>query len=205
MKIRNFEPHDLEDAYEVFRDAFHHIEWPIIDHASPKLIKDIILMAHRFGTRSFVLEIDDKVRGLLIVSKGISLGSVSAALRDALTISLKILRGDYAADELAVKHLINHLVFGPLIIFLHPIPDAEIVLFCIHSKFRGKGYGRKMVNLFFDYAKPAKNIYVVTNSVLDWPFYEKVGFRRIKEWKEYACRYSMPRKKVMTYLYHMRR
>ena len=100
-----------------------------------------------------------------------------------------------------MKHLMIRSL-GSLLIFLYrPVPDAEISLFCIHSRSRRRGHGRRMVNSFLDSVRRAKNIYVVTHSVSDWQFYERFGFKRVKEWREYSFRYSIPNQRVMAYLY----
>ena len=48
--VRQFEPErDLDGVYKAFVDGFHHILWPIIDHADRWMVEDLILNAHRMG------------------------------------------------------------------------------------------------------------------------------------------------------------
>ena len=65
-QIRPFDPErDMEGARKAFVSGFHHILWPLIDHADG-LVEDIILTFHNMGVASFVAEAEGEARGILI-------------------------------------------------------------------------------------------------------------------------------------------
>ena len=65
--VRRFQPaRDLEAARHCFSSGFHHILWPIIDEAEPRLVEDLILAMSGAGDCTLVAEEGGEARGILV-------------------------------------------------------------------------------------------------------------------------------------------
>ena len=58
--------------------------------------------------------------------------------------------------------------------------EGEISILILNSKYRGKGIGKKMLSLVFEYAKNdnMKNIQILTDESCNFKFYEACGCKR---------------------------
>lgn len=61
--------------------------------------------------------------------------------------------------------------------------EGEISILILNSKYRGKGIGKKMLSLVFEYAKNdnMKNIQILTDESCNFKFYEACGCKKVYE------------------------
>jgi ribosomal protein S18 acetylase RimI-like enzyme len=61
-----------------------------------------------------------------------------------------------------------------------PKSDAEVTLFVVDSKYRGRGIGKALMDRFIDTAreKGVRVIMLYTGPMNNWRFYERYGFKR---------------------------
>lgn len=206
MQIREFKPSDIEEVNDVYCDSFYSTQWPVIEHASPDLTKDIVLMFSSWGISSLVAEIDGKVAGILIGAESPTLRWDLNCLKGILKFALKFLSGRYKCNWLGRKHFLTILEYFIVSGFhIRPIPDAQVLLLCVHSKYRGKGIASDLMNAYFDFIKGfdanIKSIALCTCTAMTWQFYEAFGYKRVSEWKEHAFRYSLSDEEVTSFLY----
>jgi ribosomal protein S18 acetylase RimI-like enzyme len=182
--------------------SFNHINWPIVNEAAPQLIKDMILFLHHIGSKTLVAEVDGKARGVLV---GLLRPRLAAAGR-ALAASARMLRrwiaGRYRLSSLAKKHLFQ-LFWGSFpYIYFAPSSEAETLLLMSHKEYRG-GIGRALMDAWIAEVRSSGscNATVGTDSTLSWDFYERYGYRRIKEFDYTAYKCSLPTEKVTGYIY----
>jgi ribosomal protein S18 acetylase RimI-like enzyme len=204
--IREFCPSsDLDDAYECYVSSFYHVQWPIIDEASPQFLKDIILLYHHIGSKTFVAEVEGRVRGVLVGSFRSDLDTAGRALVAAVKMLLHMIAGRYQLSALAKKHLFQLFRGFLLYIYLHPHnSDAETLLLVSHKEYRG-GIGRALMDAWIREVRSNgfQTATVGTDSVLSWDFYERYGYRRVREFDYTAYKYSLPTEKVKGYIYLM--
>lgn len=55
--------------------------------------------------------------------------------------------------------------------------DSEVQLFVVDAAYRGQGLGRSLLGRFVDHlrAENKRTVYLYTNMVSNWRFYEKYG------------------------------
>jgi ribosomal protein S18 acetylase RimI-like enzyme len=82
--------------------------------------------------------------------------------------------------------------------------DGEIMLFVVASEYRGHGIGKTLINNVLSYAKTnnLKSIFLATDPMCNWAFYEKIGFSRYSEFYDNALSILM-KKRANTYIYYM--
>lgn len=61
--------------------------------------------------------------------------------------------------------------------------DSEVELFVVDADYRGRGIGRSLVDHFVEHLREAnkRTLYLYTNMVSNWRFYERYGFVKYKE------------------------
>lgn len=62
--------------------------------------------------------------------------------------------------------------------------DGEILLFVVDAAYRGHGIGKTLMGHFLEYAKQnkLKNVFLATDPLCNWVFYEKIGFVKFGEY-----------------------
>jgi GNAT superfamily N-acetyltransferase len=202
--IREFRPSsDLNDAYECFVSSFHHVQWPIIDEANSQLIKDIILLDHHIGSKTFVAEVEGRVRGVLIGSFRSDLDTTGRALVASTRMLCRWIAGRYHLSALAKKHLFQLFRSFLPYFYLHPHnSDAETLLLMSHKEYRG-GIGRALMDAWVTEIRSygCETATVGTDSTLSWDFYERYGYRRVREFDYTAYKHSLSKEKVKGYIY----
>jgi len=193
---------DLDDAYECFVSSFYQIDWPIIDGAAPQLIKDIFLFLHHIGSKTFVAEADGRARGVLVGLLQPRLATAGRALAASTRMLFRWIAGRYQLSALAKKHLFQLFLGALPYIYLDPSSEAETLLLMSHKEYRG-GIGRALMDAWIAEVRSsgANNASVGTDSILSWDFYEKYGYRRVREFNYTAYKHSLPKEKVKGYIY----
>jgi len=61
--------------------------------------------------------------------------------------------------------------------------DSEVESFVVDAAYRGQGIGRSLVDHFVEHLRKAnkRTLYLYTNMVSNWKFYEKYGFLKDRE------------------------
>jgi GNAT superfamily N-acetyltransferase len=206
--VRAFQPErDLDGVYKAFVEGFHHILWPMIDHAHRSMVDDLVLTGHRMGVSTFVAEADGEARGVLV-------GACPSEPREFMRI-VRLFNayiwywffgeGRGKARPLARAHARRMLLGYAPHVYLHPMsPSTETLLLTSQSDYRG-GIGRAMMDAWV--AESRSRGYgrttVGTDTKLSWDFYERYGFRRVREFKMSAYHYSLPDDDVTGIIYSL--
>lgn len=197
---------DLDDAHQVFVSGFHHLFWPIMDEADPKLCRDLVKVCATIGSRSFAAEVDGRVVGILLGAAMPKWRYLRTGLMYAVFgFGHRAFWNKYNMSPFAKKHLRQLGVGYSPHVYKHPPvwPWAEIIVFAIDEHFRGKGIGIKLMDAFLDQVRQ-KNIpkaTVSTDTEMSWEFYEKYGFKRIVTFSLSAYKLILPEKKPEGYIY----
>ncbi|MBN1290049.1 MAG: GNAT family N-acetyltransferase [Actinobacteria bacterium] len=207
-EIRKFNARrDIEGAYKAFADGFRRNSWPLIDQAEPAMLKDAILDWAELSDVSLVAEADGKACAILLGSfprEGSRISRIFGSLRlEAGQIS-RVLAGRYEMTPLA-RSAFRHQLIGDLIYVYHtPKSPAEILLLSSQNEYRG-GIGRALMDAWV--AEVRRRGYsetvVGTDSTLSYGFYEKYGFKRIREFSLKTYRDALPGEKVKGYIYRL--
>lgn len=203
--IREFNPSsDLDGAYECYVSSFYQINWPIVDGADPQLIKDMILFLHHIGSKTLVAEADGRARGVLVGRLRPRLTTAGRALAASVRMLCRWIAGRYRLSALAKKHLFQLFRGSFPYIYFDTSSDAETLLLMSHKEYRG-GIGRALMDAWIAEARSsgAHNASVGTDSTLSWDFYERYGYRRVREFNYTAYKYSLPGEKVKGYIYEI--
>jgi hypothetical protein len=177
-----------------------------VDGADPQLIKDIILLDHHIGSKTFVAEVEGRVRGVLVglLQPGLATGLAAAgrALAALAKILYRIIVGRYQLNALAKKHLFQCFLNIFPYIYFHPPSKAETILLISHKEYRG-GIGRTLMDTWIAEVRSHsfQDATVGTDSALSWDFYERYGYHRVREFNYAAYKYSLPGEKVKGYIY----
>jgi ribosomal protein S18 acetylase RimI-like enzyme len=209
--IRRFQPErDLEAAYNCFVSGFHHILWPVIDEAEPRLVKDIILAMHGAGDYTLVAEEEGEARGLL-VGCFVYRPNLLRKLWNVTEFGARFGARRYEMSTLAYKCLLQ-VLWGYLpFLYLHKFTPSETLLLTSQKEYRG-GVGRAMMDGWIKQTREAgyRHSTVCTDSELSWDFYERYGFERVRDFPLRSYKYSMPEKysspekKPTAYIYSLR-
>ncbi len=203
--VRRFQPSkDMEGVYDSFVSGFHHILWPIIDQAETRLVEDIILAMHGAGDYTVAAEADGEARGILVGCFPFrrDLARKARALESFIA---RFAAGRYEMSRLARKCLWQ-VLYGYLpFLWLHPLTPSETLLLTSQREYRG-GIGRAMMGVWIAETKTAgwRHSTVCTDSELSWDFYERYGFKRLREFPLKAYRYSLPEKSPIGYIYSLK-
>ncbi len=193
--VRRFHPErDLEAVRHCFSSGFHHILWPIIDEAEPRLVDDLILAMSGAGDCTLVAEEGGEARGILVGCFMYRL-NFPRKFWSAASFTARFAARRYDMSTLAYKCLLQ-VLWGYLpFLYLHPLTPSETLLLTSHREYRG-GIGRAMMDGWMDETKKAgyRHSTVCTDSELSWDFYERYGFERVREFPLRAYKYSMPEK-----------
>lgn len=203
INVRPFDvERDLEAAYRSYVSGFHHNSWPIIEQAEPRFIKDEIMMHAEICAGSFVAEIEGVVRGVL-------LGCYLKENRNSLRLFLLNLRyvwrfliRRYRMSPLA-RAMFRDEIRSELTYLRHHVKtEAEVLLLASEEGYRG-GIGRALMDAWVEEtrARGIERTTVGTDTTLNWRFYERYGFERVKEFPMKIYRRSLPGVEVTGYIY----
>lgn len=205
FSIRRFDPaRDLDAAYRCYVESFRQNSWPIIDHAEPRLLKDLILLNVRIADEVIVAERDGEARGLLFGSfptEGANLPRAAALL---VAFSIRVFLHGYDMTAFS-RAAYRRMALGQVLVLLrHVRTPAEITILISQKGYRG-GIGRAMMDAWVAEveARRYKKTTVFTDSTVSWDFYERYGFKRVREFPYHAFFYSLPGVDVTGYFYSL--
>ncbi len=186
-------------------DGFHHILWPVIDHAEQKVVKDLILSMSRMGNKTYVAEAEGEARGILIGALPFEVSTLVKEICLLSSLLIRLSNGSYSMTPFARANI--RRVFSGFMpfIYLHPVsPSSETMLLTSQKDFRG-GIGRRLMDAWVSESllRGYKRTTVCTDSKLSWDFYENYGFKRVREFKLKAYDFSLPGENVTGFIYSM--
>lgn len=81
---------------------------------------------------------------------------------------------------------------------------AEVGVLTSEDGWRG-GVGRALMDAFVEAARARgfRRVDLVTDTELNWAFYERYGFRRVAEWPQRSYDYTLPGREVTGYTYSL--
>lgn len=205
--VRPFEPaRDMDGVRKAFQGGFHHILWPIIEHADG-MVDDIILTFHRMGARSYVAEAEGEARGILVGGLLFEPGPLLRAAGLAAGLGWRWLAGARRGDaQPFARACFRRVILGYAPFeYLHPMTrSTETLLLTSQAEWRG-GIGRVMMDAWVADSRRRgyRRSTVCTDSQLAWDFYERYGFRRVREFDMSAYHYSLPGRDVTGYIYSL--
>lgn len=207
MLIRPYdESRDREDVRDCCMSAFGRSLWPIWRYSALRAIDDIIFVDFKIGTVCLVAEIEGAARGVLV--GGTSSGFQSSAREFSLQVPFLFRR--FVSDRSAMRPLARasllKAVVWELPYTLHSSRGkaAQLIDLAVTEGYRG-GVGRALVDAFVEEARKSglRRVDVGTDSELSWGFYERYGFRRVREFTTHVYDYSLPDRDVTGYIYSL--
>jgi GNAT superfamily N-acetyltransferase len=206
-KVRPFDPRtDIEGAYKAFVGGFHHILWPISDHADG-LVEDIIRTFHAMGACTYVAEAEGEARGILVGGLPFETAYALKDVRLALGLAWRCFAGSgRSTSRPFARACFRRVILGYLPFeYRHPLTTStETFLLTSQKEWRG-GIGRVMMDAWTEEsrARGYGRSTVCTDSQLAWDFYERYGFKRVREFPLSAYYYSLPDTDVTGYIYSL--
>ena len=202
-EVRRFDPErDLDAAYRCYVSGFYHNSWPIIDHAEPRLVKDMILNLDRVADATFVAEVDGEARGVLAGYFPARKKRLVRAAALMTLFELKVLFRRYRMTPFA-RAAWWRMARGFLEFMIRqPKSPAEILVLSSQKEYRG-GIGRAVMDAWVDETRASGygNTIVNTDSTVSWDFYERYGFKRVREFHTKMFYYSLPGVDARGYIY----
>ncbi len=194
-QVREFDPkRDLEAAARCFNSGFHHILWPIMDEAEPRLVQDLVLAMAGAGDRTFVAVEGGEARGILVGCFMYRL-NWPRKLWKVGDFGIRFAARRYEMSTLAYKCFLQVLYGYTPFLYKHSLTPSETLLLTSQREYRG-GVGRAMMDAWTKKTREAgyHHSTVCTDSELSWDFYERYGFSRVAEFPLKSYKYSMPEK-----------
>ncbi len=195
---------DYSELPRIFSSGFHHVAWPILDGVDPRFVSDLIESMATFGDFAFVVEEQGKAQGILWgAAPTVSAGALTRGWPARGRFAGRLLSGSYKLPSVARRYGVQ-VVRGLAAGFVHhPRPTAEVTLLSLDDSFRGRGFGAALMTRFWEHvhSKKIASVQLLTHSVLSWQFYERMGFSRIRTWRETAFEVALPGKPVEAYIY----
>jgi len=206
-QVRPFDPEkDLEGARKAFSEGFHHILWPLIEHADG-LVEDIILTFHHMGASTFVAEAEGEARGILVGGLPFETAYFVKDVKLGVSLALRWLAGSRrSCARPFARACLRRVIIGYLPYeYRHPLTTStETFLLTSQKEWRG-GIGRVLMDAWIEEsrARGYARSTVCTDSQLSWDFYERYGFKRVREFQSSAYYYSLPGEDVSGYIYSL--
>jgi ribosomal protein S18 acetylase RimI-like enzyme len=184
LLFREYTSNDLSRCAQLAAEA-----WPVKDHISEgserwRIMIPYIEIASSWSNWTDVACLDS---GELV---GLIFGEIRGRHAEAfptrivsseLKASAKFVLGRYGRIERLPTVLWNFLMTEMKLLVNRPDADAEIMLFLVDSKYRGKGIGRVLMDKFVDDAKQEGSTRIsvyADDQASNWRFYENYGFER---------------------------
>lgn len=198
LLFRKYTSNDLSRCAQLAAEA-----WPVKDHISGgserwRIMEAYIEIASSWSNWTDVACLDS---GELV---GLIFGEVRGRNADRfptriisseLSASAKFVLGRYGRIERLPSVLWNFLMTEMKLLVNRPDADAEIMLFLVDSRYRGKGIGSVLMDRFIMAAKEdgstRMSVYA-DDQTSNWRFYENYGFERASifydNWSSYFNR-----------------
>jgi GNAT superfamily N-acetyltransferase len=201
FEFRPFIETDLVRCAQLSVDA-----WPISQVIAPQdtdsLMKAYVRISLILSDYSEICYYNNEVLGFLFGMTSMRYPDFNKRL-DLWKLLWGFITGKYGRIKRRFRFLLAFLTTMIKVEFLCSKFDSEIVLFVVDGQYRGKGIGKALVNHFIDYAKQNKKetIYLYTDIESNWPFYEKTGFTKYKDF--YDPEVSFLRgERTMSFIYY---
>ena len=204
FEVRYFNPEtDLEAAYRCYVSGFYRGMWPLVDHAEPRLLKDFILLAVRISDAAFVAVADGEARGVLTGYFPNALSQIRAAsLMSGFALKVALHRYEMRPFARAAWWRVS---LGNLSVLIRePRSPAEITMLNSQEEYRG-GIGRALVDAWVDEVRSRgfEKCTVVTDTTVNWKFYENYGFERIRDIAVKTFDYALPGEDSRAFVYSL--
>jgi len=184
LLFREYTSNDLSRCAQLAAEA-----WPVKEHISGgserwRIMVPYIEIAVSWSNWTDVACLDNgelvglifgEIRGRRV--KGFPTRIVSSEL----SASAKFVLGRYGRIERLPTVLWNFIMTEMKLLVNRPDADAEIMLFLVDSKCRGKGIGSILMDKFVDFAKHKGSTRIsvyADDQASNWRFYENYGFER---------------------------
>ncbi|MBU1670658.1 MAG: GNAT family N-acetyltransferase [Actinobacteria bacterium] len=206
--VRRFEPErDLAGACDAFVSGFHHILWPLIDHADRSLLEDMILTANHMSAATYVAEADGEARGILVGGLPFENRRAARMMGTGMSFLMRWFAGRNRAKATPfARACLRRVLVGYLpFTYRHPMsPSTETLMLTSQKEYRG-GIGRVMMDAWVAESRALgyHKTTVGTDTTLSWDFYERYGFSRVREFNLTAYDYSLPGEEVTGYIYSL--
>lgn len=193
---------DLDHCAALAADA-----WPIpsvIADDTLSLMIAYVKLSLLFSDYSEVCCVNDKVVGFLFGQADKTLPGLKESF-ELKKLSWGLITGKYGKLRRRLRFLASFVQTLLKVEFYGRKFDSEVELFVVDGEYRGRGIGQSLMNRFTTHLKQKnkKTLYVYTNIECNWPFYEKYGFIKHKDF--YDNNLSFLRgSKTYGYIYYYR-
>ena len=182
--FREYTSNDLSRCAQLAAEA-----WPVKDHISGgserwRIMEAYVEIATSWSNWTNVACLDSgELVGLMFgETRGRHAeGFPTRIVSSELNASAKLVLGRYGRIERLPTVLWNFLITEMKLLVNRPDADAEIMLFLVDSKYRGKGIGSVLMDRFIMAAKEEGSIRMsvyADDQTSNWRFYENYGFER---------------------------
>jgi GNAT superfamily N-acetyltransferase len=203
--VREFDPSwDKEAVRRCYIDSFYHNSWPLIDHAEPRVIDDIFTTTLKAAQVALVAEADGEARGILV---GYFPREGFAELRLGarwLVYLGRVLFRRYRMTPFARAAFWRHATSMFSFLIRSRRTPAEVLLLGSQNGYR-QGIGRALMDAWVAEVRVHgyQKTTVSTDSTVSWDFYERYGFKRLKQFPIKMFYHSLPGVDVTGYIYSL--
>jgi ribosomal protein S18 acetylase RimI-like enzyme len=154
--------------------------WPIasvISENTHSLMRVYVKSSLLFSDYTDMCCADDKVIGFLFGLTHKKLPGLKARF-ELNRLFWEFVAGKYGPSERRFRFLTSFVLTLLKVEWLCFRFDSEVELFVVDAAYRGQGIGRSLVDHFVEHLRDAnkRTLYLYTNMVSNWRFYEKYGF-----------------------------
>ena len=159
--------------------------WPIasvVSHNTHSLMKAYVKSILLFSDYTEVCCAGGEVIGFLFGLTHKKLPGFKARL-ELDRLFWGFLAGKYGPSERRFRFLVSFVLTLLKVELLCLRFDSEVELFVVDTEYRGQGIGRSLVDRFVEHLREEnkRTLYLYTNMVSNWKFYERYGFIKHRE------------------------
>ena len=177
IQYRQFRESDLDCCVALAVDA-----WPIASvitegQSTQPLMRAYVKLSLLLSDYSQICCTNDKVIGFLFGLTHKKLPGLRKRL-ELNKMCWEFIVGKYGKSKHHFRFLVNFAQTLLKVEFYCFKLDSEVELFVVDKEYRGRGIGRSLIGRFIEHLKERnkKTVYLYTNIVSNWRFYEKCGF-----------------------------
>ena len=184
LHFREYTSNDLVRCAKLAAEA-----WPVKDHISGgserwRIMEAYVEIAVSWSNWTDVACLDSgELVGLMfgeIRGRHVK-GFPTRIVYSEMNAGAKLVLGRYGRIKRLPTVLWNFLMVEMKLLVNRPYADAEVMLFLVDSKYRGKGIGSLLMDRFVDVAKQKGSTRIsvyADDQASNWRFYENYGFER---------------------------
>lgn len=185
VKYRAIKKEDYNDIKELICEGFEFKDF-IKDEKFLKEILNLYLNGCLIDSSNSVVAVKDgRVIGIILTkakldkTKMTSYKNTISALKSFIKINL--VKGENKKSLKTFSKI--QKVYKEFIADRKDLYDGSINLFIVSKSARGLGIGKKLLEHSFKYMRKnnCKNIYLYTDTICNYGFYDSQGFKRVKE------------------------